>query len=383
MVNNQNSRLFRLSAAFFIISCIVIIVYLANDIIAPLIISLLFAILLQPMVTFLNEKVKLPNVLAVVITVVFSFSLIATLFSVLGYLFSGFLDDLPSIQLQLTKHYHSIQEWIRNTTGYSYFQQNEYFDSSVTGTNFLSLSYLSSLSTFIFYIVFIPIYTFLILVYRSLLVVFIFKLTINKDKSTIHKILTDIKLVMRSYIVGLMIQMLFVSILIGIGYYVLGLKYFIFLGVMTGILNIIPYIGIIVSAFISSFILLTYSDDMSLVLWVLSMNLIVHIIDGNFIIPKIVGSKVSINALASMLGIVIGSAIAGIPGMFLALPILAMLKVIFQSTKGLEPYAYLIGDDVPKQFNWRVSLKRKGAPKQPLSQLDEDVTTENDQEDNN
>lgn len=378
MENNQNSRLFKVTATFFIITCIVILIYLANNIISPLIISLLFAILLQPVVNFLNLKIKLPNVLAVIVTVVFSFLLIGALFSLLGYLFSGFLDDLPAIKEQLTKHYHSLQEWIKNTTGYSYFQQNKYLDSSVSGSDLFSLSYLSSLSTILFFVILIPIYTFLILVYRSLLVSFVYKLTANKDVKVIHQILTDLKLVMRSYIVGLMIQVILVSAMISIGYYFVGLKYFIFLGVLTGILNLIPYVGIIVSAIISSFILLTYTEDLSLVLWVLSVNVIVHLIDGNFIVPKIVGSKVSINALASMLGIVVGSALAGIPGMFLALPVLAMIKVIFESTKGLEPYGYLISDDVPKQLYKKRSKKKNATSVQDLEMPKDDLKTEND-----
>ncbi len=69
--------------------------------------------------------------------------------------------------------------------------------------------------------------------------------------------------------------------------------------------------------------------------------------------PKIVGSKVSINALASMIGVIIGGALAGISGMFLAIPMIAVMKVIFDRTPALKAFGYLLGDDVPKTFNWR------------------------------
>ena len=66
----------------------------------------------------------------------------------------------------------------------------------------------------------------------------------------------------------------------------------------------------------------------------------------------IVSSKVKINALASIVEIIIGGAIAGFAGMFLAIPILAILKVIFDKIESLEPWGYLMGDDLPKTYTW-------------------------------
>jgi hypothetical protein len=67
----------------------------------------------------------------------------------------------------------------------------------------------------------------------------------------------------------------------------------------------------------------------------------------------IVSSKVEINAFVSIVGIIIGGAIAGVSGMFLALPILAILKVIFDRIESLEPWGYLMGDHLPKTYTWR------------------------------
>jgi predicted PurR-regulated permease PerM len=66
----------------------------------------------------------------------------------------------------------------------------------------------------------------------------------------------------------------------------------------------------------------------------------------------IVSSKVEINAFVSIIGI-IGGAIAGVSGMFLALPILAVLKVIFDRVESLEPWGYLMGEIIPKTYTWR------------------------------
>lgn len=345
-------NVYRVSAAFFIVISIILAVYLAGDIIAPLVISLLFAILLRPIVKFMTNKLKFPNLLAVAITVVFALLTLVSLLGFLAYQLSDFIDDLPTIKAQLEKHYKFLQEWIQETLGYSYIEQNQYMEQSVSGVDFISMSSITSLTNSVMYLVLIPIYTFLILIYRSLLLNFIVKLVPDRDIMNIEHILTNLKSVVRSYIVGLLIQVACISTMTGTGYYLIGLDYYIFLGILTGLLNLIPYIGIIIAGLISCLIALTFSEDLSIILWVLGVNVVVQFIDNNFLVPKVVGSKVSINALASMVGVIIGGTIAGIPGMFLAIPVLAMLKVIFESTKGLEPYGYLISDEIPKSFNW-------------------------------
>lgn len=375
-------NVFRVSAAFFIVSCIIIILYLASDIISPLLISLLFAILLRPVVKLMNEKLKFPHILAVTITVVFVVIALVSLVGFLGYQLSNFVDDLPTIKTQLTKHYHSLQDWVSEVTGYSYSQQKEYIDKSISGVDFISMSSISSLTNSVMYLVLVPIYTFLILIYRSLLLNFIIKLVPNKDMVNIQQILTNLKSVVRSYIMGLLVQIACISIMTGTGYYFIGIEYFIFLGILTGLLNLIPYIGIIIAGVISSLIALTFSEDLSIILWVLGVNVVVQFIDNNFLVPKVVGSKVSINALASMIGVIVGGTIAGIPGMFLAIPVLAMLKVIFEGTKGLEPFGFLISDEVPQSFNW-TKIRLMYARKKREDETPKNVEQENKTEETN
>src|SRR5690606_18288423 len=122
------------------------------------------------------------------------------------------------------------------------------------------------------------------------------------------------------YITGLLIEVLIVAILTSFGLWLIGLDYFIFLGVMTAFFNLIPYIGIIAACTISGFIALSGSTDPTLIIGVVVVNIIVQFIDNNLLIPKVVGSKVSVNALTSMVGVIIGGSLAGIPGMFLAIP---------------------------------------------------------------
>ena len=199
----------------------------------------------------------------------------------------------------------------------------------------------------------IPIYIFLILLYKSLFVKFFEKLVSQDNKAKLFDILEQIKVVVKSYIVGLILEMIFISVLTSVGLMIIGVKYAILLGVITGLLNIIPYIGILVAGILTIVATLTGSADLSIIVGVIIVNVIVQLIDNNLLVPLIVSSKVKINALASIVGIIIGGAMAGISGMFLAIPIIAILKVIFDRIESLKPWGYLMGDTLPKTYEWR------------------------------
>jgi predicted PurR-regulated permease PerM len=146
--------------------------------------------------------------------------------------------------------------------------------------------------------------------------------------------------------------MIAVSILTAIGFWIIGIKYALVLGIITGILNLVPYLGILFAGLLSIIATLTGTADVSIIIGVIVVNIIVQLIDNNILVPYIISSKVEINALVSIVGIIIGGAICGISGMFLAIPIIAILKVIFDRIDSLEPWGYLMGDNLPKTYTW-------------------------------
>jgi predicted PurR-regulated permease PerM len=126
----------------------------------------------------------------------------------------------------------------------------------------------------------------------------------------------------------------------------------ILLGIITGILNLIPYVGILIAGILTILSSLG-SPDLSIILGVIGVNVVVQIIDNNILVPVIINTKVQINAFVSIIGIIVGGGIAGIAGMFLAIPILAILKIVFDRIESLEAWGYLMGDNMPKNFIWK------------------------------
>src|SRR5690606_34356197 len=216
----------------------------------------------------------------------------------------------------------------------------------------MATNFLMSFSDTLFNMTLIPIYMFLFLLYQNHFITFLSRLVGEGDQDRLKAILYQIKTAVQSYLFGVCIQVVSIAGLTTIGLTIVGVPYALLLGVITGILGLIPYLGIILACAITSFATLTGSPDLSLIFGVIILTVIVQIIDNNILVPMVVSSKVEINAFASIIGIFIGGMLAGIAGMFLAIPIIAILKVIFDNIPSLEPWGYLIGDDLPKIPQW-------------------------------
>lgn len=348
----------RLSHVLLSLSLILIFLYVGSDILMPLLLATLFAILLRPVVVFFNKKCKIPHVLAVLIAVlVFVIFVISILFFI-SYQVSNFVEDWPKIQYNMRVNYDHLQTWIKDRFNISYKKQETYLESvkmdSFNNKQEIVGSTLSTFSSTLLNVVLIPIYTFFILLYRNLFKKFLSKLVRKDNHPVLIDILSEIKIVVQSYIVGLLIEMGIVAILTTIGLMTIGVPYAILLGTITAVLNLIPYIGILVAGVISILVALTNFTDFTTALGVIIVNSVVQLIDNNFLVPKVVASKVKLNALVSIIAVFVGGALGGVMGMFLAIPMSAIIKVIFDRIEGLKPWGYLFGDDMPKTYDWGI-----------------------------
>ncbi len=331
--------------------------YIGQNILIPVMMSFLFAILLYPVVQFFKSKLHLPHVIAVMTAVILFVLVFIGLFVFLSFQISDFVNDFDKIEKNITIHLHNIQSFVRDNFHLSSGEQKKYIDSATEdsmqkGKELIGTTLMSFTDT-LMNLTLIPIYTFLILLYRTHFLLFLSKLFKKENHGKLKDILTNIRLAINSYIVGLIIEMILVSVMTIVGFMLIGVKYAILLGIITGILNLIPYIGILMAGLLSILASLTGSPDLSIIIGVIVITIVVQVIDNNIIVPLIVSSKVEINAFISIIGIIIGGAIAGISGMFLALPILAIMKVIFDRIELMEPWGYLMGDHLPKTYTWR------------------------------
>jgi len=347
----------KFALVLFIIIGSIALLYFGQGVLAPLLLALLFAILIEPISGFLQVRFKFPNTLATSIAVILFLLVFVVLFYSISMQLVGMADDWGKIKSNLNTHYANLQSYIESSFGISKKQQEEAIsqatsDSASTGKQMAGAT-LASITDSLLNLILIPIYMFLILLYKKHFIKFLRDLVSEKNHAILRDILATVKISVRSYIVGLMIEMIIVSVLTAVGLMLIGVKYAILLGIITGLLNLIPYIGIVVAGLLTVVASLTGSTDATLIIGILIVNIVVQFIDNNILVPMVVSSKVEINAIASIVGIIIGGLLGGITGMFLAIPLIAILKIIFDRIDSLKPWGYLLGDELPKKVIWR------------------------------
>jgi predicted PurR-regulated permease PerM len=338
------------------LAIITIALYTGQKIFIPLFLALLFAVILRPAVVFLNIKLRFPHVISTLVSVVLFVILIIATLLFISWQISYITNDWNSIQCHLEDHFDYMRHWIKQQFNISYQEQGIYLqqaaESTVSGNNSLAERTFNSFTEIIINLALIPIYTFLILLYRNLFIKFLYTIMSEENQNKLQDILCNVKTVVQGYLLGLLFEMGIVGLLTTGGLMFLGIQYAVLLGAITAILNLIPYIGAFTAFLITILVVLVTSTGPSVIIAIILLNLLVQFIDNNILVPKIVGTKIRVNALASMVGIILGGAIAGVAGMFLAIPILAILKVIFDRVEHLKPFGLLIGDDLPKTYGW-------------------------------
>lgn len=337
-----------------ILISLIALVYIAHEgqtIIAPIVFALLFSFLLLPFVGFLERKCRLPRLISSLTATVGLVLVILSILFLLGTQITDLSQDWPAFQQQLLDVFNNLQLWVERTFNIDAYEQLAYLSDGAlkvfsTGTSIIGFTILSVSSLMLFFVL-IFLYTFFILFHRRLLLRFIVAVFPEEYSITVYEIASEVEYIVKRYIFGIFIQMSLVTILATIGFNIIGVKYAFLLSLITGIFNVIPYIGILISLLLACLVTFATAGltDVLLVIMILS---IIHVIDGNFIMPKIVGSKVKINTLVALLGLVIGEMIWGITGMLLSIPVIAVIKVIFDRVDGLKPWGLLLGEDDSK-----------------------------------
>ena len=352
---NYKQLPFYIQFTFRLLMILLLVVFLnyGQNIIVPLVFSILLSILLLPFTNFLENKLRLPKSIANLTAVVFSLILIASLVYFFSRQIAGFLKDIPSIKDHLQAHYETLQNWIQQRFHISTSQQTVMFKSAtvnvknsgsvVIGETFFTITHT------LFFIIMIAIYTFLILFYRHMIKVFIIEVFNKENEIQVKEVLLESKGIVQKYMAGLITEMGIIAVLNTSVLLIIGVKYAVFLGILSALLNIIPYIGILSGVLFTALVTLTTSTHLSDIVWIIICFEIIHFFDANFLMPRIVGSKVKINALVTILGVVIGGSILGLSGIFLALPTIAILKIIFDRIDGLKPWGKLMGGDTAQK----------------------------------
>jgi predicted PurR-regulated permease PerM len=343
--------------------CLVIIcwiLFITQGIVVPLVFAVIIAIMLHPVVNFF-VRLRMNRIVAIIITLLLALLVIAGVGAFLFSQINNFSETWPKLVDKFTEILNKAIIWI---SGYLNIDQKRIIDwLAKTKTEFLNSSSAAIGQTLVIVgsglviLLLVPVYIFMLLFYHPLLIEFIRRLFALNYQGVVNKIITEIKSVVQRYLIGLIVEIVLVSILNSVVLIILGIPYAILLGVIGALLNVIPYLGGITAVALPMMIALATKSSTWFAVYVLIGYYIVQLIDNNYIVPKIVASKVKINALVAIVVVIAGNALWGIAGMFLALPLNAIVKLIFDHIEPLKPWGYLLGDTMPpilkikKRFN--------------------------------
>ncbi|WP_374442876.1 AI-2E family transporter [Epilithonimonas sp.] len=334
-----------------ILISIVILGFLAiigQQILIPMVLGLLIAILLMPLCRFMENKLRFPRGLSSILASVFALAVIGAIIYLMSVEVAKLANDWPQFQKQFIQLTDNLQSWISRTFGVRRHEQLTYLNDTLKKSISTGTAILEKTLTSVGYVLMLTGFTFLFslffLLYRTHLLKFLVASFTETHHKTVFDIVENIQFMVKKYLVGLFLQMIIVTILSFIAYTIIGVKYNFMLAILTGILNILPYIGIFTALLIGALITFATSG-ISHVLFIVIAIVVIHAIDGNIIMPRVVGSKVKINSLIVIIGLVIGEMLWGIAGMLLTIPVLAIMKIIFDRVEGLQSWGFLMGED--------------------------------------
>ncbi len=343
------------------------IIYIGQEIIIPIAFATLIAILLNPFVFFLTKH-KVNRVLAIFIVLLLSLIIGTGLIYFFAAQATTFSDTFPQLKIKFDSMFNQSIQWISHTFNLSKSSINAWLirvrNEEINNSSALIGKTISTMSGFIVIIVILPVYIFMILFYKPLILDFIAMLFPKSQLHTIVEVMSQIKKLIQNYLSGLLIEAIIVGALNIGSLLILGVQYAFLIGIIGAILNVIPYIGGVIAIAIPILISLATQPPITSV-YIIIAYILIQFFDNHYIVPYIVASRVKLNALVSIIVVLIGGAFWGVPGMFLFLPITAIMKIIFDHIDQLKPIGFLLGDTMPAMgkeifnFGWKKAAKPK------------------------
>ena len=345
---NKNQWEYNIAVKLFIFLAVLAILIMGKDLLLPLMIAIFFTFLLYP-ISRKFESFKIPRALSIIVSILFSIIIFGGLIYFFINQLNSFSEDLPQLKNQIAIKGSRVLEWIELRTNIS--QENQILwlkekavDSAKSSPEML-MGIFTSTGSFIASLALIPFYIFFLTYFREKYKRFIILVAEENNKKAIE-IIKKISLVSRRYLKGIFLDVLILSVLGSIGYLILGIEHAILFAVLAAMLNIIPYIGVLIGSLLPVLMALITKDDIGYAFGAIGVAVFVQMIDNNFISPYVVGSSVSINPLTAIIALIIGALVWGTAGMILSIPLTGMLKVVFDNIDSLKPYGYLIGEEV-------------------------------------
>jgi predicted PurR-regulated permease PerM len=321
-----------------------------SSLLIPLVFSLVIALLLYPVCRWLERK-RVPRGLAIVVSILGIITILGGVMYLLTNEIIRLSSELPEMQARIEVAFDDLQAWIERRFDMSPEAQIDWI--SMKATEFLESSgdylggFINATTGFLIAIGIIPFYIFFILYYRDLIKEFAYNATSEVNHENVTVILTNIQKVVQHYLTGLSIVICIVFVMNYIALLLIGVEHALLFAVLAALLTAIPYIGVFIGSMLPALYSLAMTGGIVEPLLIYGAFTVIQNIEANIITPKITGGRVSINPLTAIIALLFGGMVWGVMGMIMFIPLVAIVKVVFDNIEPLKPYGLLLG--VPKK----------------------------------
>jgi len=302
------------------------------------------------------ENKKIPKGFSILFCIIIFLVLITGIIWLISWQITDLTTESTDVENKIRKMIGEIEEYIGSNFGISKKQQKKIIVEQTQENGGMLSNLGSSITGFVVDFILVLVYIFLFMFYRSRLKSFVLQLISSQQKKNTETIIHDIQKVSQQYITGLGMMIVCLWIMYSIGFSIVGVKYAVLFAIICGLLEIIPFVGNLTGTLLAILMVVIQGGGTGMVLGVVVTYLIVQFLQTYLLEPLVVGAEVNINPLFTIIILVLGELVWGIPGMVLAIPLLGIVKIIFDHIPSLKPYGYLIGSDRKKK---NILLKRK------------------------
>ena len=319
-------------AALFILSIGIVILYFLGGIIAPVLVSILIAYILNGLMSFMEEKGN-SRILALSVTL-----FIFGLFYLSIFLFLPFLSrqilllvsDIPQI-------YESVNTFLSNQLAQYELQSNQLDEVIINAFSYVPTLFqnallqlnsgFSAVMNALLYLIIVPFLVFFLLKDRDIFINHA-KDLLPKKKNLLTKIWNDLNIQLYGYLRGKGLEMIIVALVTGFVFYFQEVNYSIILSILVGLSVLIPYVGaILVTIPVVLIGLFQWGLDSSFYIFI-SSYLVIQALDGNVLMPLLLGREVKLHPVIIITAVLIFGGIWGFWGLLLAIPIATFLRAI-------------------------------------------------------
>ena len=322
--------------------------YYAKPFLVPVCFGGLLAMLFLPLSRWFERK-KITKGLSILLCIIIFLAVITGVVWLISWQVTNLASEAGDIESKVQQMIKSVEENIRKNFGISEKQQEKILTEQAQGGNGMVSNLGSNLMGFAVDFILVLVYIFLFMFYRGRIKNFILKLVSSQQKANTETIINDIKKVAQQYITGLGLMIGCLWIMYSIGFSIVGVKYAVLFAVICGLLEIVPFIGNLTGNLLAILMVIIQGGGTGMVIGVIITYLVIQFLQTYLLEPLVVGAEVNINPLFTIIVLVVGELIWGIPGMVLAIPLLGIIKIICDHIQPLMPYGYLIGGEGKKR----------------------------------